>query len=822
MVETRLPSEVEHCGQRHVLQFWDELTPAERASLVQQLEHVDWSLVEAFSSAVSSSPGQDVGVGEISPPSKVVRKPKTQDEIETCKIARLLGEKALSAGKVAAILLAGGQGTRLGFPHPKGMFPIGPVSGKPLFAILAEQIVALTNRYGHSIPYLVMTSDVTHKETIDFFQQSNFFGLSRNDVFFFQQGFAPSLDSRTGRLLLAEKGVISMNPDGHGGLLAALLKAGLFEEMQRRGVEYVFSHQIDNPLVKACDPEFIGLHIQHQADVSTKVVAKTGPEEKVGVAVNLNGRTAIIEYSDLSKEAANQREPDGELRFWAGSTAIHLFGREFLERIAKSEKSLPWHRALKKVPYIDAEGKHIQPAQENGIKFERFLFDTMPIAKTALIVETIRADEFAPLKNQSGDFSADYVRQQMSLVAAKWLRSAGFSVPENIPIEISPLFALSADELAARKSELSGLKFDRPVYLDGTGLSRSNSSASKSISSDTKSAGAETDPVVFDSYCRPQIWGGRGLSTNLGRKLRDDRPYGESWELSPQSLHVSRVTEGVFAGRDLNDLWVNSRKLLTGGSGPASFPLLVKWLECRELLSLQVHPDDQLAQRLLNEPYGKSEAWVVVSVEPTARVFAGMKPGVTRHDVVAHLNTGTLADCLHSFVPRVGDCISLPAGTIHAAGGGLMVAEIQQSSDATFRLFDWNRTSFDGKPRELHIEKALEAIDWDQGPISPISPVQIPAGTPGVRAEKLVDGEAFRLERFEVQQSFPSPHVGEFTVWMVLDGKGWLSQPSTGYHREFTKGSTVVVPASTGKIEWKSGDSTRALTLLCTLLPATQ
>ena len=820
MVDANLPPQVATFGQRHILQIWDELTSAEKAKLCEQLDHVDWTLVESFHSQVSPiNETQKSGSDELLPPSSVVRKPKTPGEFQLWSDARKLGEDALRAGKVAAILLAGGQGTRLGFPHPKGMFPLGPVSGKSLFGILAEQIVALTERFDASIPYLIMTSDGTHEETINFFEQNEYFGLNRDDVYFFQQGFAPSLDAKTGELLLAEKGAISMNPDGHGGLLSAILKAGLFEELKRRGVEYLFSHQVDNPLVKACDPEFLGLHLQFKSDVSTKVVAKTSAAEKVGVAVNLDGRTAIIEYSDLPIEAANLQEPDGELRFWAGSTAIHLFNRSFLEQVATSEKSLPWHRALKKIPFIDRQGQRVQPEIENGIKFERFLFDTLPLATTALIVETIRSEEFAPLKNKSGDFSPEYVRQQMIRVAANWLKSAGIAVPENAVIEIGPRFAMNPTELASRKAELVGIAFDRPVLLDQPSPRSLNAKQSDRNLSITSTGASTIDPIVFDSFYRPQIWGGRGLKAHLGRDLPDSGPYGEAWDLSPQQLHVSRVTEGVYAGRDLNDLWAECHQSLAGNVGSTRFPLLIKWLECRELLSLQVHPDDQTAKRVLNETCGKSEVWVVILAEPTARIFAGLKPGVTRADVEAHLKTGTLAECLHSFTPSVGDCISLPAGTIHAAGGGLMVAEVQQASDATFRLFDWNRLGLDGTPRTLHVEKALEAVDWNQGAISPVIPREWKSESDGVKAEQLVDSFAFRLDRFQIQKSMSSPYPDEFTIWMVLDGNALLLNPTTGYRHEFKAGATVVIPKSAGPMVWESIDAGRILSLLCTRLP---
>lgn len=321
------------------------------------------------------------------------------------------------------------------------------------------------------------------------------------------------------------------------------------------------------------------------------------------------------------------------------------------------------------------------------------------------------------------------------------------------------------------------------------------------------------DPLVFDTYYRPQIWGGRGLKNSLGRELPDDGPYGEAWDLSAQKMHVSRVCEGPLTGQYLNEFWRNLNR-----SECEQFPLLIKWLECRSLLSLQVHPDDRMAQRVLNEPYGKSEAWLVVAVEPTARVYAGLKPGVTRDIVKEHIRRGTLSECLHSFTPKVGDCISLPAGTIHAAGGGLIVAEVQQSSDATFRLYDWDRPGLDGKPRPLQIELALEATDWTQGPVSPVIPTLQPTEQRGVLAEKLVDGAGFRLERYFVTQSLVVPHSDELTIWMTLAGSGELTHPENGYRRIFGTGSTTVLPPGMSQLSWKSVNSDTPLTLLCVRL----
>jgi UDP-N-acetylglucosamine/UDP-N-acetylgalactosamine diphosphorylase len=466
MDENRLFDQVRKAGQQHLLQFWNELNDEEKQQLKSQIESLDWNLIDSYQpESGNDRKDWDQQVRRATPPSHVVRFSSLGNRYQQLTPTRELGETALRQGKVGAVLLAGGQGTRLGFEHSKGLFPIGPVTGKTLLELLATQVLAVSRRYGVSIPYFVMTSDGTHHEIEEFYKKNSYFGLNPDDVYLFEQGRAPSLDMKTGQVLLASKSSLSLNPDGHGGIFAALWKAGLFETMRARGIEYLFSHQIDNPLVKVCDPEFIGLHLQHQADVSTKVVSKTGPDEKVGVAADINGRTQIIEYIDMPEELAKAREANGELRFWAGSTAIHLFNRSFVERVATSQSELPWHRAIKRIPYINEKGDRVVPETENGVKFERFIFDTLPLAKVALIVETLRDEEFAPLKNKSGDFSPDYVRERMVRVATNWLRDAGIRVPKGIPVEISPLFAMNSQEIAGRLSEIAGLEFDRPQFL---------------------------------------------------------------------------------------------------------------------------------------------------------------------------------------------------------------------------------------------------------------------------------------------------------------------------------------------------------------------
>lgn len=428
--------------QSHVLKWWDELTGVQQATFVDQLNAVDFAELAALTSGAkaetpSESPAEKAK--RALPPSQIVRLPQSETDQADWQEAEKKGQDLIAAGKVGAILVAGGQGTRLGFPHPKGMFPIGPVSGNSLFQILVEQVRARGTIAGTSIPYYIMTSDATHSETVDFFEQHDYFGLSVDQVRFFKQGNMPAVEAGTGKLLLAAKNQLCLSPNGHGGLLFALRDAGLIEDMQNRGIEYLHYHQVDNPTAQVCDPAFLGFHVLKSSDLSTKVVAKRSAEEKMGVLVEVDGRTQIIEYSDMPESVAAEME-NGELRLWAGNTAMHVFSRKFFETLLEDDLSLPFHRAHKKVPHLNGDGELIEPDEPNAWKFERFIFDALPKAETALVVEAERAKEFNPVKNAEGNDSPAEARAALLKIYREWMESV--ESPPFAEVEISPLFAL--------------------------------------------------------------------------------------------------------------------------------------------------------------------------------------------------------------------------------------------------------------------------------------------------------------------------------------------------------------------------------------------
>ncbi len=441
---------LEEFDQSHVLKWWSELTADQQSAFAGELNAVDFAqLQELCAGAKAETPSESPAekACRAKPPQQIVRLPKSEAEQREWKAAVEKGNELLAAGKVGTILVAGGQGTRLGFPHPKGMFLIGPVSGHSLFQILAEQVQARAKIAGRPIPYYIMTSDATHAETVDFFEQHWNFGLSDGEVHFFKQGNMPAVEAGSGRLLLADKHRLCLSPNGHGGLLFALRDAGLIDDMQRRGIEYLHYHQVDNPTALVCDPAFLGFHVLKGSDLSTKVVAKRSAEEKMGVLVDVDGRTQIIEYSDMPDDVKQQTE-NGGLRFWAGNTAMHVFSRSFLERLLEDDLSLPFHRAHKKVPHLNEAGDLVEPDSPNAWKFERFIFDALPQAETALVVEADRAAEFNPVKNAEGHDSPAEARQAILRIHREWLQSV--SDQPFAEVEISPLYALDQEAFQKR------------------------------------------------------------------------------------------------------------------------------------------------------------------------------------------------------------------------------------------------------------------------------------------------------------------------------------------------------------------------------------
>ncbi len=472
-----LAARLQSIGQEHLLSFWSELTLAQQRVLAEQIEALDFEALPGWiEQYVRRKPIFELPE-RVEPPVWYPRDPRNPRRPYDALRFRAIGEDLVRAGKVAAFCVAGGQGTRLGWDGPKGTYPATPIARKPLFQVFAEQLLAASRRWERSIPLYVMTSPLNHQPTVEFFESHGCFGLNRADVMFFQQGVMPSFDRATGCILLAGKGELALNPDGHGGSLRALHRSGAIDDMTRRGIEHISYIQVDNPHVRVIDPLFLGLHAAAEdssGEMSSKMLPKTGPFEKLGNFCRVNGRTTIIEYSDLPDALAEQRDEKGDLRFGAGSLAIHCLGVEFVRRLNESPSpgsagegrgggaargfALPFHRADKKVVCIDLDtGRLVEPSEPNAVKLETFVFDALPLCESSIILETDRVEEFAPIKNLSGVDSAESSRALQIERAARWLESAGVKVPRDAQgrcaavIEISPLTALEAADLRGRR-----------------------------------------------------------------------------------------------------------------------------------------------------------------------------------------------------------------------------------------------------------------------------------------------------------------------------------------------------------------------------------
>lgn len=449
--------------QSHLLQFCGDLSESQAEQLFAQLYAIDWPQI----SKLTRSRDKTIDWSELArraepPPAITLDRSKSSISLDQAIGA---GEQALRDGKVGFILVAGGQGTRLGFDLPKGLFPIGPISGRTLLQMHCDRLLGMSRRYGSQIPMYVMTSAATDSATRKYLAAEDRCGLSDDQLCIFCQGMMPAVDAQTGKVLLSEKHSVALSPDGHGGLVAALQASGILESAAERGIEYFYYAQIDNPLAKVCQPDLLGYHLLTQSQMTTQVVQKRFAEEKVGNVVAIDGRVQIIEYSDLPDDVAQQRNSDGTLRFWAGNIAIHVFDRSFLQSVVESANGLPFHRAHKKVPFIDTHGQLIEPLEPNAIKYERFVFDLLPIAQRAIVVEDAAAEVFAPVKNANGA-SVDSPRHCQQAILAqhrRWLEAAGSWVGQGVAVEINSRWAVDAQEVAARLS--SPIHFHENTYL---------------------------------------------------------------------------------------------------------------------------------------------------------------------------------------------------------------------------------------------------------------------------------------------------------------------------------------------------------------------
>lgn len=434
----------EAAGQGHVFAHWDRLGPEERARLLGQVEALAPRL-EAIQAAwrAARDAGSPAGSAPSLAPADVFALPEYGGDSDRLERARARGIELLEAGRVAVFVVAGGQGTRLGYDGPKGCYRVGPVTDRTLFGIQAQKIAAWRRRTGRPLPWYVMTSPATHEGTLAHFEAEHRFGLPADDVSIFQQETVPAFDDH-GRLFLERPDRIFENPGGHGGSLKALLDSGSLDDMEARGIDRIFYYQVDNPLVRVADPVFVGLHDLERAEISCKVIRKEDPMEKVGVVAKVDGRAAIVEYTELGEPERSARDARGQLTYWAGSIAIHCFDTSFVRRIAeRADEWLPFHASRKKIPFVAADGRVHEPDEPNGDKLERFVFDALPRAERVCVQEVRAVEEFAPIKNAEGKDSPATARVALLHQYRDWLKGT--------PLE---------DELRGRTIEIDHARVD--------------------------------------------------------------------------------------------------------------------------------------------------------------------------------------------------------------------------------------------------------------------------------------------------------------------------------------------------------------------------
>lgn len=459
-------------GQGHILKRWSTLDSQQKTFLIKQLSQLDFNLINRLCIQVMEGKTSEdiIDANQLKPPG-YISVGSRQSSPEKWKVAGETGEQAIKAGRVACFTVAGGQGTRLGFDGPKGLFPITPIKEKSLFQIFAEKIRAAEIDYQTSIHWFIMTSVDGLSEVKDFFEKHLFFNLK--NVHFFPQGEMPAVDFK-GKLMLDNECRLIMNPNGHGGALRALNQSGCIELMEEKEIDTISYFQVDNPLVHVLDPHFIGFHLNNNSEMSSKMVIKKRAEEKVGLYCELKGRLHVVEYSDMPKELNEARDVSGELSFRCGNPAIHVLDREFIKKVGKPQsiKELPFHFARKKINFKNDDGDLIEPEKPNGIKFELFLFDALMQADNALLLEVMREEEFSPVKNAEGADSPGQCLVDQQRLFAKWLRAAGADIEMNeeglpsVLIEISPLIATNEAAFLSYWSQLKEKpSLDQDIYI---------------------------------------------------------------------------------------------------------------------------------------------------------------------------------------------------------------------------------------------------------------------------------------------------------------------------------------------------------------------
>lgn len=463
-----LKKKFDAAGQGHVFKFFSKYPADLKQEFINQAQLIDLEQMYSLINEVILNDCHAEYSMTLMPPEPFSSSLPKEHGLDYSSIIKK-GEEAIRAGRLAALVVAGGQGTRLGFDGPKGILPITPVKRKSFFQVFAEKIKVAQERYQCLIPWYVMTSQSNYDATVRFFEQNNNFGL--NEICFFNQGMTPVIDLN-GKFLLDEQGLIAMAPDGHGGCFEALLRSGLFSKMEDRGIDLISYFQVDNPLVKCIDPLFIGLHVSACSEMSSKCVKKLDSSERVGLFCKESDHLKVIEYSYAPEDMLTRRRIDGGLFFNAGNIAVHLLDRVFAKKMG-GPNGLKFHHARKMVPYLGAQKQLVIPDQLNSIKFEKLIFDALAQAKNPVLMEVRREDEFSPVKNAKGKDSPQSSSEDQLRQSVRWLKAVNINIPltkDALPlfnIEISPSFADTEDTFVAKWQSLARKpEILREIYLD--------------------------------------------------------------------------------------------------------------------------------------------------------------------------------------------------------------------------------------------------------------------------------------------------------------------------------------------------------------------
>ncbi len=429
-----LRTRLANAGQEFLAEHVEALDEAKQEILLPQIEALDLDALAALRRGDGLAPPPEGRWAPMPFLPASARGPRTE--------AAVRGKLELRAGKVAFVLVAGGQASRLRWDGPKGTYPIGPVTDRSLFRLLVEHLVRAGRDHGAVPPLAVTTSPTTDAAIRAYFELNDCFGFDRTVLSFACQSSLPALDDE-GHLVLAAPDRIFLSPDGHGGALQCLEELGILQAFEQQGIATVCTLQVDNPLLQVVDPDFLGRIWTEGTPIATKVVMKETPDQKLGLVVRLDGRPAIVEYSEAPAARAEEREPGGLLRFRLGSIAAHAFRLDFLRRALAT--GLPLHAARKEIPCVDGLG---QAVRVKGVKYERFLFDIFPRAKEITVVEVTRAREYEPVKNADGYESPATSRSALDAEYRRWYREAGREPPD-ATIELSPLDAIGPEDLRA-------------------------------------------------------------------------------------------------------------------------------------------------------------------------------------------------------------------------------------------------------------------------------------------------------------------------------------------------------------------------------------